>query len=374
MKTIVLSANSCWYLYNFRSSTIEKLIGEKYKVICIAPKDNFYKELISLGCELIFIKFEPRSLNPINNIYLIIKFWKIYKKIKPFVIFNFTIKNNIFGSFAASLLNIPVINNVSGLGTSFINNNLLSKIVLFLYKLSQKKVLYLYFQNEEDKEYFINNKIILIDKAKILPGSGVNTSRFQPKLISNKRTDNNFRFFYFGRFIYDKGLLELIQAFEKIKKNFPNCELWLAGAIDPKNKTSISQKTIDLWGQIEGVSIYKQTNMIENLLSQVDCVVLPSYREGMPKSLLEACSMELPVIATNVPGCRSIIEDGFNGFLFLPKNIESLVEALKKIINMSVKNRKEMGNNGRRLIKQKFSEEIVIQEILKNIEEVKLLD
>ena len=114
--------------------------------------------------------------------------------------------------------------------------------------------------------------------------------------------------------------------------------------------------------------------MIENLLSQVDCVVLPSYREGMPKSLLEACSMELPVIATNVPGCRSIIEDGFNGFLFSPKNIESLVEALKKIINMSVKNRKEMGNNGRRLIKQKFSEEIVIEEILKNIEEVKLLD
>ncbi len=374
MKTIVLSANSCWYLYNFRSSTIEKLIGEKYKVICIAPKDNFYKELISLGCELIFIKFEPRSLNPINNIYLIFKFWKIYKKIQPFIIFNFTIKNNIFGSFAASLLNIPVINNVSGLGTSFINNNLLSKVVLLLYKLSQKKVLYLYFQNEEDKEYFINKKIILIDKAKILPGSGVNTNRFHPKLFFNKRNDNIFRFFYFGRFIYDKGLLELIKAFEKVKKNYPNCELWLAGSIDPKNKTCISKKTIDSWRQIPGVSIYNQTNKIENLLSQVDCVVLPSYREGLPKSLLEACSMELPVLATNVPGCRSIIEDGINGFLFLPKDIKSLLEALIKIINMPIKIRKEMGYNGRKLIKQKFSEEIVIEEILKNIKEVKLLD
>tara|TARA_B100001057_G_scaffold264273_1_gene264373 strand:- start:221 stop:1345 length:1125 start_codon:yes stop_codon:yes gene_type:complete len=374
MKIIVLSANSCWYLYNFRSSTIKKLIKEKYKVVCVAPKDSFYKDLISLGCELIFITFESKSLNPINNIYLIIKFWKIFKKIKPFIIFNFTIKNNIFGSFAASLLNIPVINNVSGLGTSFINNNLLSKIVLLLYKLSQKKVLYLYFQNEDDKEYFVNQKIILIDKAKILPGSGVNTTRFQPKLISNKRADNILRFFYFGRFIYDKGLLELIQAFEKIKKNYPNCELWLAGAIDPKNKTSISQKTIDSWGQITGVTIYNQTNMIENLLSQVDCVVLPSYREGMPKSLLEACSMELPVVATNVPGCRSIIEDGFNGFLFSPKDTESLVEALKKIIDMPIKIRKEMGYNGRKLIKQKFSEEIVVKEILKNIQEVKLLN
>ncbi len=374
MKPIVLSANSCWYLYNFRSSTIKKLIKEKYKVFCIVPKDSFYKDLISLGCELIFIDFESKSLNPINNIYLIIKFWKIYKKIKPFIIFNFTIKNNIFGSFAASLLNIPVINNVSGLGTSFINNNLLSKIVLLLYKLSQKKVLYLYFQNEEDKEYFINKKIILIDKAKILPGSGVNTNRFHPKLFFNKRKDNIFRLFYFGRFIYDKGLLELIKAFEKVKKNYPNCELWLAGSIDPKNKTSISQKTIDSWKQIPGVSIYNQTNKIENLLSQVDCVVLPSYREGLPKSLLEACSMELPVLATNVPGCRSIIEDGINGFLFLPKDIESLLEALIKIINMPIKIRKEMGYKGRKLIKQKFNEEIVIEEILKNIKEVKLLD
>ena len=374
MKTIILSANSCWYLYNFRSSTIKRLLDHKYNVVCIAPKDKFSYNLLKLGCHLKYINFNVKSKNPISDIFLLIRFFFLYRKINPLIIFNFTIKNNIYGGLAAYFVNIPFVNNISGLGTAFIKNGLLSKIVLFLYRISQNKAKYVYFQNLEDKNFFIKNNIVSQSKTKIIPGSGVNVNRFHPKLKQKNRTDNCFRFLYMGRFLYDKGLSELIESFKSIKKSNDSCELWLAGTFDNNNNSSIPKSIIEKWKKIKGISVFEHTNKIEFLISQIDCVVLPSYREGMPKSLLEACSMEIPVVTTNVPGCRSVITDGLNGFLCNVKDIESLRFVLNKIIQTPDSVRKNMGINGRKLVMNNFTEEKVINELINNIREVTLIN
>ena len=369
MKIITLSANTSWYLYNFRKSTITRFIKEGYKVICISPKDEHTNNLINLGCEWFNLKMNNKGSNPFSDIKIIFRLLFLYIKFKPVASFHFTIKNNIYGTWAAFISNTPAINNISGLGTAFIRKGLTSSIVRMLYRSSQPFAKRIYCQNEEDYNLLIKKNLIPENKLYLLPGSGVDIKRFKPYLSVND--DRLFRFLYVGRLLADKGLFELIEAMENINLEKPKCSLWICGFTNSDNISAISERDIKNWKSIPNIKWIKPNNEIENVMKNVDCVVLPSYREGMPRSLLEAGAMGLPSVTTDVPGCRNIIQSGVNGFLCEAKNRKSLELAMLKMLNMSQKDILRMGNTARNIVVKKFDEKIVIDtamDALKSVE------
>lgn len=183
MKIIAITANTSWYLYNFRKNTILSLLDKGFKVIVIAPKDKYSDYLSGLGCEYTDIAIDQGGSNPIKDILTMYLFYKIYKLRQPEVVLNFTPKNNIYSTFAASANNIPSINNIAGLGILFINESLTSKIARFLYKLSQRKASKIFFQNEDDRSLFLENKLAPAQLTERLPGSGVDLKRFLVHLV-----------------------------------------------------------------------------------------------------------------------------------------------------------------------------------------------
>jgi glycosyltransferase involved in cell wall biosynthesis len=361
MKAITLSANTSWYLFNFRASTIRRFIRDGYRVVCLSPRDDYSQKLVDeLGAEWLPLAMDNMGSNPIKDMRLVIRFWRLYQKLKPVVAFHFTIKNNVYGTWAARLAGVPAINNVSGLGTAFIRSGLLGAIVRLLYKLSMPLAFKVFCQNEEDYNLLIQKKLVPEGRLSILPGSGVDLERFHPGLL--KPHQDHFRFLYAGRMLADKGVYELINAVRKLNQDKILCVLWLCGFPDVKNISAISQFELDAWGEMPGVEYLGPSDSMENIYSQVDCVVLPSYREGMPRSILEAGAMGLPAIATDVAGCRNIIVDGFNGLLCEAKSSESLMQAMIEIMDMTDGRLTAMGENGRRVVSERFSEDIVVEE------------
>jgi len=362
IKTILFSANTSWYLHNFRGSTIKRFIALGHKVICVSPIDNYSVKLIECGAKHIDISIDSKGLNPFKDFVLVWNFFLIYRKINPELIFHFTIKNNIYGSWAAFLARKKFINNITGLGTIFIKDNLISKLVYILYKLSQPFAEKIFCQNNDDYHLLIKNNLVSEKKLYILPGSGVDLDKFHPKLLNrNVKSDAvGLRFVYCGRMIADKGLHELIDAIMQINQSKIKCSLWLCGFIDQKNHSYINSSVIKSWAQYSFIDWIGPSENVSKVLSECDCLILPSYREGMPRSILEACAMSLPVIASDVPGCRDIITENYNGFLCKPKDSKSLQSAMLKMLSISDFKRQEMGKNGRLRVEKEYNESIVI--------------
>jgi len=370
-KTISFSANTSWYLYNFRASTLTAFIEAGYKIICICPEDHATAKLIAMGCTWIPLKMNNKGTNPFQEISLLCRLFFIYKKLRPTAAFHFTIKNNIYGTFAASLLGIKSINNITGLGTIFVNNSPLKIPIKFLYKITQRKAFKVFCQNQEDFTYIQENHLVLKKKLILLPGSGVNLTKFQPtpRITMNER---EFIFLYAGRMIGDKGLIELISAFQSMSQHKNKSSLWLSGFVDSNNHSSIPLSTILAWNDLPNIYWLGSSDEMNILFGRVDCVVLPSYREGMPKSLLEAGAMGLPVITTNVPGCRNLITDGVNGLICEPFSSNSLKLALEKMLELSPKRRFLMGQEGRSLVEKKYDENIVINHAIDAVKEIEI--
>lgn len=365
-KTVIFSANTSWYLYNFRQSTIKKFTELGHQVICVSPSDPFSKKLIQLGAKHVHISVDNKGINPFKDLLLIWQLLITYKKFNPALIFHFTIKNNIYGSWAAFLMNKKFVNNITGLGTIFIKDNFISKFVYLMYRLSQPLAEKIFCQNSDDYELLIKNNLVSKEKLHILPGSGVDLELFHPKFLKKnfQSNEDDFRFIYCGRMIADKGLHELIDAFKKINNNEIRCKLWLCGFVDNKNHSSISLSAIDSWIKYPWIHWLGSSENVSEILSECDCLVLPSYREGLPRSILEACAMGLPVIATDVPGCRDIITDNYNGILCEPKNTKSLSDAIQKMLNIPEDKRDQMGKNGRARVEKSYDENIVINNAL----------
>jgi len=368
---VTLSANTSWYLYNFRKNTIICLIENGYKVVCICPNDAYSEKLLSLGCDIEEININSSGSNPFDDMKLIFKIFFIYKRLNPLAVFHFTIKNNVYGTIAASLLGIKSINNISGLGSSFIHNNFRSNVAKFLYKKVLPFSYIVHVQNEDDKK-LLETIIPSISKTiRLIPGSGVDVNRFSPHLRESKLSNSKrFKFLFAGRFLSDKGLYEIIDSITIINSYEIRCEFWLVGFHDKSNISSINPDVMNQWKAIPGLKIFEPTDAIENFLAQVDCFVLPSYREGMPKSILEACSMSLPVICSNVPGCRNIISENFNGFLCEAKNSDSLRLVMERMMQTNSENREILGKNGRERVLKYFDEKILIKEAVSIVNEI----
>lgn len=294
-------------------------------------------------------------------------FYRLYKKLKPDVILQYTIKPNIYGTLAARLAVCPVINNISGLGTVFLDNGLSSRLARFLYRFSLRFANKVFFQNPHDRGLFVDTKLVNSMQTDLLPGSGINLDTYKPVDVE-KEADAPFVFLLIARMIKDKGIVEFVEAAKSIKYSDPiDIEFWLLGDLYLGNPTAISQAELDQWQEQGIVKYLGHVDDVAAVVNQADCVVLPSYREGLSRVLLEAAALAKPIITTNVPGCKDVVDDGENGFLCEVKDVKDLGKQMLKMLNLSKQQRKEMGRVGRTKVENEFDQKIVINKYLENI-------
>lgn len=359
---IVLSSNTSFSLYNFRLGLMRRLKSLGYEVIAVAPRDEYTEELLKEGFECFEVKnLSRKGKNPLKDLKLFWEYFRLFQKIKPDLVINYTIKPNIYGGFAESVLGIPYINVVTGLGYVFVRRGGLAQLVKFLYWLSFRRSKFVIFLNPEDRKEL--NGVVPERKVVEIPGEGVNTEHFSPSQCKEIEKDK-FIFLFVGRFLKDKGILEIVSAGEILYQKRKDFEIWLLGGLDEGNPKSISTEELEKIKKLPFIQVLPFARDIRPFLCNCDCVVLPSYREGLPRSLLEAMAMEKPIITTDAPGCREACLNGINGFLVKPKDVESLYRAMLEMFELSQEERLKMGKEGRRLVEDRFSEEIVIERYL----------
>lgn len=367
---IAIVLNSSWNVYNFRLGLINAFRNNGHQVIVVAPEDTYSKKLISLGCEFRDVKMECSGVNPVKDTALILELYRIYKEIRPDVVLHYTVKPNIYGTLVARMLGIPSINNLCGLGTVFLKKGLVSVIAKTLYKLAfhfPKKV---FFQNEDDFQLFVNEKLIRHQIADYIPGSGIRLDDFKP-VQRQAKASGKFTFLMISRLIYDKGIMEYIEAINILRAQGMDARFQLLGAIDPEHKRGIDPQLVDEWIKNGIVEYLGTTDDIQSVINQADCVVLPSYREGVPRTLLEAASLCKPIVTTDVPGCRNVVVDGENGFLCEVKNAQDLAEKMCWMSYLTQEEILRMGLNGRKRVEDLFDEKLVIQKYQHVIEAMK---
>ncbi|MFQ2074776.1 glycosyltransferase family 4 protein [Aeromonas veronii] len=369
---ILLIGNTMWSFYNFRIDLIKDIIGLGHQVYILAPSDDSVSKVKNIpGCTLLDIKFSRKGINPIYEILLLIKIYLKIKEIKPDLIFNYTIKPIIYGSIASWFAGIKNIAVTTGLGYIAINKNLVSTISRYLYKVALFFSNEVWFLNEDDKSYFISLRLVDKNKTRILPGEGIDvdyfsSSHFQPFF------SEGFSFLLIARMLSDKGIFEFVEAARRIKCFFPECKFILMGDVDPGNPNSIKKEMLEAWIQ-EGVIDYLPfEHDVRPFINKANCVVLPSYREGIPRTLLEASAMSKVVIASNAPGCKDVVINGKTGFLCEPKNVDSLVETCTYVIGLEPSELVLLGRNGRNYVTNKYANEIVFDFYKKAIAKYKV--
>lgn len=348
-----------WDLYNFRLDVLKHFISLGFEVHTIASKDKFAERIESIGCKVHFIKFNNRSLNPIPDISLLISLKKIYKQEKPDLIFHYTIKLNIYGSIASSQLKIPSVAIITGLGYAFSSNGWLSLLAIKLYRYALKNVQHVWILNEADKNIFINKKIVDPAKINLLRSEGINLERF--KRITEKNKKDDFIFLMATRILWSKGVGVFAEASKILQQKNYKFKCLVIGFFEPDHPDAIPLKKLNEWQNQNLISYAGFFEDVIPFLSSADCFVLPSYyNEGVPRSLLEACSMQLPVITTNNSGCKEVVTDNFNGFICEKKNAEDLAAKMETMLLMNPEQLKRMGNNGRNVVKENFQIEYII--------------
>jgi glycosyltransferase involved in cell wall biosynthesis len=365
---IAIVLNTSWNIYNFRMRFIESLLAEGHEVHTVAPFDSFTHRLEEAGCIHHNVKMDSRGANPIRDFGLILEFWSIYRKMRPDVILHYTIKPNIYGTLAASILKIPVINNVCGLGTVFLKKGVVSLIAMKLYRWAFRYPKKVFFQNAEDKQLFLERNLVPPAIADLLPGSGVDLRRFVP---ADSRRNEKFTFLLISRLITDKGVIEFIDAVKQLRAKGVNAHYQVLGPKDPRHKRGIKVSTIDSWIHDGLIEYLGTTEDVRQFINKADCIVLPSYREGTPRTLLEAASSAKPIIATDVPGCHHVVIDNYNGLLCKMKDSNDLASKMQTMAGLEDSVRKEMGANGRKKMELEYSEDIVISKYINAIQTFK---
>ena len=361
---IIIISNTEFNLVNFRKNLISTLVDKDFDVVAVAPLDDYISNLDNLKCKLEIIPSASRKVHVLNDILLIFRYFVIFSRVKPDIVLSYTSKPNIYGSLVARVLGISIVNNISGLGTPFIQGGWLEYIVGLLYKISLKKSKYVFFQNKDDQKIFIDNNFVSSKEVGVIPGSGIDLTYFLPDVSTSNIDKRNVVFLLIARMMRDKGIEEFVEAARKIKKSYKNVSFQLLGYIDIKSKVAISVNDIKSW-ENEGIIEYLgHTEDVRPFIAMADCVVLPSYREGTPRSLLEAASMGKPIIATNVAGCKEVVDDGINGYLCDAYNSDDLAHKMQHILALDSISIEKMGMASRKKMENEFDEKIVINKYL----------
>ena len=365
---ILIINNNAWSLYNFRAGLIDRLLHEGHRITALVPnKAALHPNLQDkIDCRKIFLR--PRSWNPLAEL----RCWRglllNIRRHRPNLILTFTIKPNIAGCFLGKLCGIPVMPNVTGIGRIKHDRSCIGKLVMFVYRKALSVAFWVLFQNKDDAATFINLLPALGHKCTIVPGSGVDPTKYRPLPVKKAEKNRPTAFVFISRLMYAKGVGEFIEAAKMVKAEGNNCEFVLVGPTDEDDSQMFSQGELAERLHNSPVRYVGPSKDVREHLQTADCFVLPSYYpEGLPRSLLEAAAMELPLITTDMPGCREIVDEGRNGFLIKPRSVESLVQAMKKIIEMGPDQRHEFGRTSRQKVVDGFSEQRVVAAYMEKI-------
>lgn len=363
--TAVLAANSSWNIANFRAPLISALRARGWRVVVVAPEDSSAAAVRAMGAELVPIAIDSGGTSIVRDAQLLAHYWRTLRAIGPQLFLGFTVKPNIYGSLAAGLLRIRVINNISGLGTAFMQPGLLNRLVSQLYRRALRRSERVFFQNRHDRDLFVGRGLVRSGQAQVIPGSGVDLDRFRP--APSRGSGRPLRFLFVGRLLRDKGLVEFAEAARLVRRSRPDIEFQVLGFGGSNNPSAVPEALVECWRD-EGLLTYLgETDDVRPFLEDCDCVVLPSYREGLPRALLEGAAMARPMIATDVPGCSAVVVDGENGFLCSARSPSSLAEAMERMLRLTLPERQAMGRKARDLVERQFDQRLVVEAYLEAI-------
>ena len=363
--TIIVCSNYAWTIVNFRLPLIKRLKKNGYRVVVVTQYDGYENQIAECVDQIRPLFISRKGVNPLVDCITLLDLVKIFLKLKPDYLLLFTIKPVIYGSIAAKLFNIKTIVMITGLGTAFIEENWITRLVKHLYRFALSSVATIFFQNNDDKKLFLRNNLVNPNVCKLTPGSGIDTCQF---VYSPIPQNNEITFILIARMLWDKGIGEYTEAAKIIKLKYPNTKFQLLGALGVENRTAISDERMAAWVKEGSIEYLGETNDVRPYIEKSSCVVLPSYREGTSRVLLEAASMGRPIITTDVPGCREIVENTITGLLCRPKDYSDLSNKMQVMINLSFEERKIMGSKGRAKVKKEFNQDIVIDMYLDAIE------
>lgn len=355
---ILFCDNSLRELLNFREDVINYYLSIGCEVVLVAPINCEYHPKSSL-VKVISVNISRSGKNPIQDLKYFNLLRKIYKKERPSFIFHYTIKPNIYGTLAARICRIPSSAVIAGLGYVFREKGIGNLIARNLYRFSMcfaRQVLVL---NAYNYHLLQTHHIVRSDKMILLQGGeGVNLEHFRP--LSREKLSNKMVFLMIARLLYDKGYREYVEAAHLIKCKYPDCEFQLLGSVDIEYPNHVSKEQVLKDSEGGCIQYLGYSSNVIRYIQYADCIVLPSYHEGLSRVLMEAIAMGKPVITTDIPGCREAVENGKNGFLVLPQNVMSLTEGIEKFVNVSPELRDEMGRNSRRRAEEVFDIKQVI--------------
>ena len=361
-KKLVLVVNTAWCMFNFRHGLLSRLIHDGYQLTIISAPDEFSDKLRDMGCEVIDVSIAAKGINPLQDLKLIHTLYRLYQKLAPDFIIHYTIKPNIYGSLAAKWAGLPSLAITTGLGYTFVNDNLVAKVARGLYKLAFCFPKEVWFLNEDDRQVFLQHQLVSQDKAVLLHGEGVDLAHFFPR--AQPAADGKLRFLLIARMLWDKGVGEYVEAAGIVRQQYPQAVFQLLGACGVANPSVIERAKIAQWEEEGLVEYLGTTPDVRPVIANADCVVLPSYREGIPRTMIESAAMAKPLIVTDVPGCRDVVKPLQTGFICPAKDAASLAACCEQIIVMSPATRAEMGAAGRRFMADKFDEKLVIEQYL----------
>lgn len=361
--SIVVAANSAWNLLNFRGGLIEGLLAAGYPVAALAPDDGHAAALTAMGAEFNPITIDRSGTSAVRDARLFADYLTVLRRLRPAAFLGFTVKPNIYGSLAARLLGIRTINTISGLGTAFMRPGPLDWLVSRLYRLALARSERVFFQNPTDLDLFVARRLVRPGQARRIPGSGVDLDRFRPSTVP-RSAGRPFRFLFVGRLLRDKGLVEYAEAARRLRPRWPDDEFAILGPAGSDNRSAVPISDVERWRGEGLVTYLGEATDVRPDLANADCVVLPSYREGLPRSLLEAAAMARPMVATDVPGCRDVVLDGDNGFLCKPRSAESLAHAMDRMLRLAPADRAAMGLRARARAEREFDQRLVVEAYL----------
>jgi glycosyltransferase involved in cell wall biosynthesis len=366
-KKIILVSRCAWTLYNFRAGLMRTLKQEGATVIGGgAGGDGFEPRITALGVPFVSLPVDKKAINPPADVQLFYTLCRWYRHERPDVVHHFTIKPVIYGSLAARLAGVPkVVNTVTGLGFVFMEKRMawLRRPVEWLYRLALACAHFTFFQNPDDLELFLRRRLVNPRKAGLLPGSGVDCQYFAPGANVYSLPQRPLAFLMVARLLREKGICEFVEAARLVKREFPGTQFQLLGKRDERNPTVVSQTELDRWQAEQVITWLGEVADVRSTVAHADVVVLPSYREGTPRALLEAAAMGKPLITTDTVGCREVVDDRVNGFLVPVKDAEALARTMVRLIK-NPEMRERMGTAGREKMQREFDERIVVEKTL----------
>lgn len=366
-KRVMVVANSDWLLYHFRLPLLKALREEGLELVLICPEGEYGEDLEAQGFRLLSWNMNRKSLSPIKTTIALAQLVKYYRQFQPAAVHHITIQPIFYGSLAARIGQVPVvINNFTGLGYLFSESTRafwLRQVTLPILRWATAgNHVFTVLLNDQDRATLMEKNLIREGRSTVIPGDGVDLNRFHPPTEEADQREE-IVVLMAARLLWDKGVAEYVQAAADIKETHERVQFWLAGAPDPGNPTSIPENKVEELQERGVVQFLGYREDMASILREVDIAVLPSYHEGIPVFLLEAAASALPLVATDLEGCRMIIQDGVNGYLIPTGNVEDLSKALSTLIT-DPDLRESMGEKSREIVEKEYDQDHIVEQFL----------